>query len=76
MGHQLCFGTGILNRSPLVLMKFGVFWRNTILLEKKLRFCFVDWYFWHFGEMSEFRVVCDEPMLILLVCLQDRPGWS
>ena len=37
---------------------------------------FVGWYFWRLGEMSEFCIVRDEPMLILLVCLQDRQRWS
>ena len=29
--------------------------------------CFVGRYFWHLCEMSEFRIVCNEPVLILLV---------
>ena len=29
--------------------------------------CFVGRYFWHLCETSEYRIVCDEPVLILLV---------
>ena len=36
---------------------------------------FVGWYSWHLGETSKFRVVRDEPMLILLVgCKIDQDG--
>ena len=47
-----------------------------MVLEKNFHKIFVGWYFWRLGETSKFRVARDEQMLILLVCLQDRPRRS
>ena len=58
-----------------VPVKYESFWKR-ISIKYNFDICFVGWYFWRHGEMSEFRVVHNEPMLILLVCLQDRPRWS
>ena len=51
-----------------VPVKYESFWKRISKKRKQfLKFVFVGWYFWHLGKMSEFRVVHDEPVLILLV---------
>ena len=67
-------GMGNLTGYVHVPVKYKLFWKR-ISIKYNFDICFVGWYFWRLGEMSKFRVVHDEPMLILLVgCKIDRDG--
>ena len=68
-------GMGNLTGYVHVPVKYESFWKR-ISIKYNFDICFVGRYFWCLGETSEFHVVRNEPMLILLVCLQDRPRWS
>ena len=70
------FGTGILHRSPFVPTKLQVFWKIIPKSKQILKFVLFVGTFWHLCEMSEFRIAHEEPVLILLVYMQDRPRWS
>ena len=59
-------GMGNLTGYVHVPVKYKSFWKRTSI-KYNCDICFVGQYFWHLGEMSEFRVVRDEPVLILLV---------
>ena len=68
-------GMGNLTGCVHVPVKYELFWKR-ISIKYNCNICFVGRYFWHHGKTSEFRVVHNEPVLILLVCLQDRLRWS
>ena len=68
-------GMGNLTGYVHVPVKYESFWKG-ISIKYNFDICFVGRYFWRHGEMSKFHVVCNELMLILLVCLQDRLRWS
>ena len=76
MGLSNCIlGMGNLTWYVHVPVKYELFWKR-ISVKYNFDICIVGRYFWRHGEMSEFHVVRNEPMLILLVCLKDRPRWS
>ena len=54
-------------------MKYGTIWKIISTRKFNLKFCLLVRTFWQLGKMSEFHVVCDESVLILFVCVQDRP---
>ena len=76
MGLSNCIlGMGNLTGYVHVPVKDKSFWKR-ISIKYNFDICFVGRYFWRHGETSKFCVVCNEPVLSLLVCLQDRPRWS
>ena len=67
MGLSNCLlGMGNLTRYVHVPVQYESFWKR-ISIKIQFDICFVGRYFWRLGEMSKFRVVHDEPVLILLV---------
>ena len=68
-------GMGNLTGCVHVPVKYESFWKR-ISIKYNCNICFFGRYFWRHGETSEFCIVHNEPVLILLVCLQDRPRWS
>ena len=67
-------GMGNLTGYVHVPVKYESFWKRISI--KNIDICFVGRYFWHLGETSEFCIVCNEPVLILLVfaCKIDQDG--
>ena len=55
-------------------VKYESFWKIISIKSAFLNFVFLVSTFWHLHEMSEFHVVCDEPVLILLVCIKEWTG--
>ena len=69
-------GMGNLTGCAHVHTKYNAFWKIISTKFLILKFVLLVGTFWHFGEMSGFCIIHDEQMLILLVCMQDRPRWS
>ena len=57
-----------------VPVKYESFWKIISIKNAFLNFVLLVGTFWHLCEMSEFHVVHDEPVLILLVCIKKQTG--
>ena len=57
-----------------VPVKYELFWKVTSIKSAFLNFVLLVGTFWHLREMSEFRIVHDELVLILLVCIKEWTG--
>ena len=55
-------------------VKYESFWKKISIKNAFLNFVLLVGTFWHLYEMSEFHVVCDELVLILLVCIKEQTG--
>ena len=59
-----------------VPVEYGLFWKITSIRNAFLNFVLLVGTFWHLYETSEFHIVCNESVLILLVFMQSRLEWS
>ena len=57
-----------------VPVKYELFWKIISIQNAILKFVLLVSTFWHLCEMSEFRIVCDEPVLILLIGIKEQTG--
>ena len=74
-GLSYCIlGMGNLTGYVLVPVKYESFWKIISIKNAFLNFVLLVGTFWHLREMGEFQVVCDEPVLILLVCIKKWTG--
>ena len=55
-------------------VKYELLWKIISIKNAFLNFVLLVGTFWHLREMSEFHVVHDEPVLILLVCVKEWTG--
>ena len=55
-------------------VKYESFWKIISIKSAFLNFVLFVGTFWYLREMSEFHTVCDEPVLILLVCIKEWTG--
>ena len=67
-------GMGNLIRYVHVPAKYESFWKIISIKNAFLNFVLLVGTFWHLRETSEFHVVHDEPVLILLVCIKEQTG--
>ena len=76
-GLSYCIlGMGNLTGYVHVPVKYELFWKIISIKNVILKFVLLVGTFWHLCEMSEFHVVHDEPVLILLVGMRSRLEWS
>ena len=74
-GLSYCIlGMGNLTGYVHVPVKYESFWKITSIRNAFLNFVLLVGTFWHLCEMSEFHVVRDEPVLILLVGIKKWTG--
>ena len=67
-------GMGNLTGYVYVPVKYESFWKIISIKSAFLNFVLLVSTFWHLCEMSEFHVVHDELVLILLVCIKEWTG--
>ena len=74
-GLSYCIlGMGNLTGYVQVPVKYEVFCEIISIKSGILNFILLVSTFWHLCEMSEFHVVCNELVLILLVCIKEWTG--
>ena len=74
-GLSYCIlGMGNLNGYIHVPVKYELFWKIISIKNAILKFVLLGGTFWHLCETSEFRVVCNEPVLILLIGIKEWTG--
>ena len=75
-GLSYCIlGMGNLIGYVHVPVEYESFWKITSIRNACLNFVLLVSTFWHLYETSEFCIVRNEPVLILLVFMQSRPAW-
>ena len=67
-------GMGNLIGYVLVPVKYKSFWKIISIKNAFLNFVLLVGTFWHLRKMSEFHIVCDELVLILLVGIKKWTG--
>ena len=76
-GLSYCIlGMGNLTGYVHVPVKYESFWKVISIKNAILKFVLLVGTFWRLGEMGEFHVVCNEPVLILLVGTRSGLEWS
>ena len=65
---------GMGNLTGHVPVKYESFWKIISIKNAILKFVLLVGTFWHLCETSEFHVVHDEPVLILLVGIKEQTG--
>ena len=74
-GLSYCIlGMGNLAGYVHVPVKYESFWKIISIKNAILKFVLLVGTFWHLCEMSGFRIVHDEPVLILLVGIKEQTG--
>ena len=57
-----------------VPVKYELFWKIISIKNAILNVVLLVGTFWHLCETSKFCIACDEPVLILLVCIKEQTG--
>ena len=74
-GLSYCIlGMGNLTGYVHVPVKYESFWKIISIKDAILKFVLLVGTFWHLCETSKFHVVCNEPVLILLVGIKEQTG--
>ena len=75
MGLSYCIlGMGNLTGYVHVPVKYESFWKIISIKNAILKFVLLVGTFWHLCETSEFHVVCNELVLILLIGIKEQTG--
>ena len=75
MGLSYCIlGMGNLTGYVHVPVKYESFWKIIPIKNAILKSVLLVSTFWHLCEMSEFHVVHDKPVLILLIGIKEQTG--